>query len=468
MHRLWLALALLSLVSSCQCGGASAADGGAGGGGVGGGEGGGAGGTAADSGSPDSGLSDAGLDAGPGLDPALCPLGVADGCCPLLVHGGTDPDCKPLSCTTLVESAVIDLPDDPWSGWQGQVGLAWTGRELVLARTAQHASTQSPTSEVITEHFALDGGLLSSNHVPAPSALSTGATSLAYDPVSRTFAFAHTLPQAVEVLGLDGAGAVRWSTPGHVICNGIDGILQVDAAQGRFVVSGTNYTCAGSTGVPVAYGLDADGGRLFQWELSNDSASWHSSAACDEGCAHLLTQWFPSLSGVVHGNLLEPADGGPEGGFSMLVDASYGGIDHTALASNGTEFFSMLAVVTSASGDSNLRFQKFAGTQRVGQPVTLSGQRALPPSAIWTGDGWLIAASTFTLSTSYAFPTDNSDYDITMYHFDPSGALRSSWLFERHAYAPRLVWAGGRIAMGFTRAGLGAPETRHLVFFDCP
>jgi hypothetical protein len=499
MLRFVLGFGLLALVAGCQCGPASTLDGGEVGGGAGGGSADASSpdaatltvGGAPDAGNLDAGVLDAGpldagaldagpldagaldagaLDAGAPSDPALCPVGVADGCCPLLVHGGTDPDCKPLSCTSLVESAIIDLVDDPWATWQGQTALAWNGRDLVLARTVGHAATPNPIWEVVTEHRSLDGGLVSSNHVPTPGIATAGATSLGYDPQTHTYLFAHSVNQAIEVLALDEAGAIRWHAGAHVICNGEDAIVQVDASHGRFFVTGTNYTCAGSTGLPVAYGFDADAGTpLFDWHLSNDPASWHSSAACDLDCAHLLTQWFPSNPGIVRGNLLDlGASAGPDGGFSMQVNASYGGVDHTALTSNGTEFFSMLAVVGSANGSSQLRFQKFAGTQWVGSPVTLAAQRALPPSAIWTGDGWLIAASTFTLSTSYAFPTSHSDYDVTMYHFDAAGALRGTWVFEHHAYGPKLAWAGGRIAMTFTRAAPGTAETRHLVFFDCP
>jgi hypothetical protein len=265
------------------------------------------------------------------------------------------------------------------------------------------------------------------------------------------------------VLALDEAGAIRWHAGGHVICNGEDAIVQVDAARGRFIVTGNNVTCAGSTGVPVAYGFDADAGTpLFNWYVTTALDSFHSSAACDLDCAHLMTQ-FQGNQGLVRGNLLDlRGRAGPDGGFPMQVNASYGGIDHTALASNGTEFFSMIGEVGSAS------FQKFAGTQWVGSPVTVGIPRALPPSAIWTGDGWLIAAATFTLSTTQAFPSSHSDYDITMFHFDAAGALRRTWQFEHQAYGPKLAWAGGRIAMTFTRAAPGTAETRHLVFFDCP
>ena len=55
-----------------------------------------------------------------------------------------------------------------------------------------------------------------------------------------------------------------------------------------------------------------------------------------------------------------------------------------------------------------------------------------------------------------------------LYHFAPDGTLRESRTFEHSAYYPRLAWAGGRIAMTFTRVPASGNETRHLVFFDCP
>jgi hypothetical protein len=426
-----------------------------------------------DGGVSDSGLADARLPDAGSSDPALCPIGVADGCCPLLVHGGTDPDCPSLSCTQLSTSADIELVDDTWNEWKGATALAWTGRELVLVRADTVIDQNMQAPRIIFERRSLDGGLLESTTTVPSQRNTTGATSVAFDPRTHSFLFAYASVQYVALTSLDGHGNSQWEGQAHSICNGEDAILQVDAADGKFLVSGNNFTCAGSTGNPVVERWDADGGaRLGSWSLGDGTQSgnsWMSSAACDLGCQNLLTQWWRGYEGDLHARWLDPAHG-PDAGFTLGLNVSYGGTDATALASDGTVFFSMVPVITSGSGATQIRFQRFDGTQWLGSPVTLAGQRNLAPSAIWTGDGWLIAATTFSLSTSTAFPTSHADYSIQLYHFAPDGTLRESRLFESSAYLPRLAWAGGRIAMTFTRVppNGGGVETRHLIFFDCP
>src|SRR3569832_2101207 len=74
---------------------------------------------------PDAAAVDAAaVDAG-GLDPATCPVGAADGCCPIgIAFGGHDPDCPSLACNPLIVSPAAPIPLE--SDWQ-ESGLAGVG-----------------------------------------------------------------------------------------------------------------------------------------------------------------------------------------------------------------------------------------------------------------------------------------------------------------------------------------------------
>ncbi len=411
-----------------------------------------------------------------GLDPANCPIGPADNCCPLLVHGGTDPDCTSLACTNLQASSIITLEDPDGGTAYSMVALGWSGSELMLARTGLRPGATNTVSEVYLERRALDGGIIAKRRFDTPQRAGRGNGSIAFDPQTRNWLYAYSGLARVHLIALDEQGALQWSGGAHTLCDGIDAVIQVDAARGKFFVTGNSTACTGSMNDAVVEGFDATdgGGRLFQFSLgdgANPNQAGKNSAACDLGCRNIFTQWYGWEGGFMRARILDtatPWNATLDAGFSLGVNVMFGGADHTALAFNGTQWFSMVAIGLNANGSSSLRFQRHDGANWVGSPVTMAGQRALPPSAIWTGDGWLIAATTYVLGTSTAYPQSSYDYAIRLYHFAPDGTLRETRLWEDHAYGARLTWAGGRIAMTFVRAPLGNPETRHLVFFGCP
>lgn len=111
----------------------------------------------ADAGATDArGVADAGarvdastLDGGEGLDAATsdagprfdgCPVGAADGCCPLdVVHGGRDPDCPALDCALAPLGPDIQVAPAARAGSATAIGF--NGREVVLA----YVDTSAPT-----------------------------------------------------------------------------------------------------------------------------------------------------------------------------------------------------------------------------------------------------------------------------------------------------------------------------------
>jgi hypothetical protein len=404
------------------------------------------------------------------VDPALCPIGPADGCCPLLRYGGRDPDCPSLSCEHLVATDPILLEEQqPNESWRGATGLAWTGKELVLARSENLGGLQTG-QDLIVERRAPDGTLASGPHFVRRSqnfAYTAGHTSLAYDETSKTILFVDSTAQAFRATKASLDGAIEWERRAYTICNGIDGIANALVRDGTLMVAGEYYTCAGSTGQPALAQFAQDGTAQPIKMFGDSQYSWEAGIACGFECDKMFVSW--NGSSALRAQMFDLATqvatpatelGGPYQAY----------IDHQGVASDGTRFFHYSALGLDAAGNTQRRFRLYDPTAGwVDAGVTITGIRGLPPSVIWTGDGWMVAVASFLYSTSYAFPTDHSAYHVELYHFAPDGTLREQWQNEAMAgYHPQLAWAGGRIAMTWVRATGTSNEERYLRYFDCP
>ena len=87
----------------------------------------------------------------------------------------------------------------------------------------------------------------------------------------------------------------------------------------------------------------------------------------------------------------------------------------------------------------------------VGQQAQLGSPRAvLPPSVIWTGSGYLVAAMTFD---GPSLPIDPSRFTARLWSLTADGTLRELFDVDRMpALYPTLVWAGGRVALAWVLA----------------
>ncbi len=428
----------------------------------------------------DASTIDAAIDAP--INPAQCPIGPLDGCCPLLANGGSDPDCPSLSCDAFTVSQPIVLEELDDRNSEGAVGLAWTGDELVLARTRTAGTFQANDrrQEIVLERRNWDGALIAEHHIDDPFGhgglgMPAAAASLAYEPVSNRLLFAQSERGRVMIAGLGRTGTVHWTDGGHDHCNGIDATVKAMAGGGRMLVSGHHYTCSGSTGpyYPYLTLYQPDGTVKFDHSVSDtmNGNGLDVGAACDRDCNRVLSVYY-AREGRMRARTLEPATLSPTmtptaaGGW-LSGDVSFGGVDHTAVASNGSEWFAFYGVVLSSTGSTRLESPIWNGTAVIATGTPLGGQRALPPTAIWTGDGWLVAAATFSLSTTWAFPQDTTEYDVVLWHYAPDGTFREQKVLASEAYQPRLTWAGGRIAVTYIKV-LAGREERRLVYLDCP
>ena len=95
---------------------------------------------------------------------------------------------------------------------------------------------------------------------------------------------------------------------------------------------------------------------------------------------------------------------------------------------------------------------------------------------IWTGDGYLLAATTWVPAGDSSTPLSRQErFSIRMWHFDRDGALRETFDNDvgMPGLHPYLAWAGDRIAVSWvrpvdlTRWASDEPR-RFLRYYGCP
>jgi hypothetical protein len=431
-------------------------------------------------GGPDAGGGDA---AAP--DPATCPIGPLDGCCPLLKTGGSDPDCPSLACPTLRRGDPIlleDLVGGARGGeWKGATGIAWTGHELALARTDW--DMDGTTRSIVFERRGADGTQTfgpirvaeTASGVPGYPA----QAALAYEPTSGIFVYANSTQPGYDAVGLDASGTRLFNTDtAFQHCNwNAGGWVDVMPAGGQLLLLGSRYTCAGSTQTPRITEISTTGQRGRMLDLGDGDRplnSWYPSATCDLGCAHPSFVWQRSYEGTLRFRRLDATSFVPETGADLASGLFTTGYNGTAIASDGVRMFILHVTGGLSSNGTGLRFQLYQpGMGWIGSPY-VSSSTSVPNMLhmLWTGDGWLVAVTAFVpmFGENYA-PIGNPErYSVRLYHFAADGAFRESFdLDSSPSIHPYLAWAGGRIAITWVRPGVsGAEPRRYLRYLDCP
>lgn len=409
-------------------------------------------------------------------DPATCPVGVRDGCCPLLRHGGSDPDCPSLACGKLSQSAPVALDPPPIGAGRdgaGEVAMAWTGRELALAWTY---STAMSEYRLLFQRRG-PGGDLSAGPVDSalPGAASPaipGPTALAYSPAQRRFAFAHT-PTLLRyaAAGLDEGGAPQWGLGLGELCNAL--WVHVDAfdTPAGWVIGQQNLTCAGSTYQPRADLLDAAGKIVSTWMLGDGDRpqlTLNAVFAYEPANKRLLTVFSRNYEDTLGGRYLDLAPVRPQAGWTLRPGMAGYPYERIGLAFDGQRY----GVLTEERPAYSTFYQFFqiydpAMKSWVGERLRFAGPRAiLTPRVIWTGDGYLVAAMSFEGPNTPL--GELGKFTSTVYSFDKDGALRESFPVETGAAVyPNLAWAGGRVALSWVRVEGGA-TAHYLRYLSCP
>lgn len=435
---------------------------------------------------------DAGTDAGPETtNPADCPVGPADGCCPLLRYGGTDPDCDSLDCDALEASEVIELDDleggERSTAWKGGTGVAWTGEELALARTDWNADGDG--RDIVFELRAPNGNLVT-GPVRTPevttSSLSSrpaGEAALGYVVGTDRFVYANATSRSYDVVGIERDGSLAFATSTNLAwCNwNSGGWVDVLPTDDRALVVGNRYTCAGSTNTPVATEVLADGSAGLEREYGTGGRTrncWAVSAACDADCATPRFLYHCSFENQLQLRGFDPTtfDADPH----EVLDTGYHAHPRgTAVASDGERFFVVQTPGSLSTGDGSLIARPYRpGVGWEGEEYTQSNVIAEQMRIVWTGSGYLLAAVLWDRESGETSTPlgDRHRFHIQLWHFDPDGNLRETFDLDpgMPGLHPNLAWAGGRVAMTWVRPidHDGSWESdeprRYLRFFSCP
>lgn len=414
----------------------------------------------------------AAADAG-GLDPATCPVGALDGCCPIgIAFGGHDPDCPSLACNPLIVSpaAPIPLESDWQESGQAGVGMAWTGSELVLAWSSWRNTMTSRVSTIAYQRRDGSGALILAN--TADDALAgTGSghsqAELGFEPRSRTLLFTSQtgFSRYGELLAADGKPASQAVFFGAT-CNPITSRQQVYPAPGRFLVAQEEATCGGAAFRGPRVDLVGTDGKLQSTQRGDTSYSMGMAydprsgrVLFTSGASNVLVRFFT-----------------PPSSWSTPVSLGGGDTDETAAAFDGTNYaiahglyhFDGVGVATtpamqvwtipdppaSPSGSSDVTL--------VSQPRLLQ----VPPRILWTGDGWLVLSNVYP-ANGLGLPDSWSQFVTWVSSLAPDGTLRQTFrLDDKPTFLVNAIWAGGRIAVTWVTTD-GSRERHYLRWLTC-
>lgn len=418
----------------------------------------------------------------PPLDPASCPVGVSDGCCPLLRGGGSDPDCPKLDCAKLSQTAPVSL--DPAGlgsgrGGSGQVAMAWTGTELALAWTYL-TNDFTPVAKVLFERRNSAGDLIYGpvqREIPAGAAPATaGPTALAYEPTRKKYVFVHTATGLrYAVMGIDPTGSVTWGSSTGELCNAIWMGVDAYSTGAGWVIGQQNMTCAGSTYQPRIDQFDYDGMGQKTWWMGDGmhpTSTLNGAFAYNPASNQLLTIYSRWSEATLGARFLDLAKGTLLAGFTMRSGTPGYPFEHLGVVFDGKRYGVLFENRPSYSSF----YQSFQiydpAMGLVGSPLQFAGPRyILSPSMLWTGDGFLVAMMTFVGPDTPI--GDLNKFTSMVYSFSPDGQLRESFAVDSGpAVYPKLMWAGGRVALTWVRVpatpGGGADTEHFLRYLSCP
>ncbi len=426
-------------------------------------------------------------DAGP-LDPATCSVGPTDGCCPLAIeYGGSDPDCASAACTVSTKGAPIAL-HAPIDVWLGQVAMAWTGHDLVLASTREtyDVATTGNYTDLVVQRRDGTGATIGAD-VTRRIALNppgTASTELRVDGASGDllFAWQARLTQQYQVARLPPSGDPTWTAILGFGCNDDGGAVRIFPDNGELVVGMAQDACAG-TFRPWVRAYDATTGQ--------DSVSQAHLGMFDLGDGDR-----PDLLGGA-GLVFHPT--------TRKLDVFYGRHYEGDLRTRALDFGAQTkaassTAVLSAVGDHHDYdpFVAFDGSQYAiatqeddfGSPygsfvlrlytgtavtkttllATFPGAttRTAPPSIIWTGQGYVVAIP-------YAVKQPNGDVHrldraTRIVRLDASGTVLETFeLDAQPSILAKLALAGGRVAITWVRPSgpFGGTSQSFLRWLDC-
>jgi hypothetical protein len=408
-----------------------------------------------------------------GRDPAQCPVGVADGCCPSgQQYGGHDPDCPSLACATLAASDPIPLDPDWLPTGQGGVGMAWTGAELVMAWSSHRVASAQTIATIVSERRdgagAITSGPTTNDDGYTYGTVDHSQAELGFEPASHEILFVSDTAyhRYGELLDQQGRSA---SAP-LVLAEACIPILdraQIYPWNGSFLVAQNSDVCDHSA-QPQGAVVDVLGGDGARTASSYGDTAYQIGMAYDaaagrilftSGNAGLVTRWFdpPSTwSGTTTLHTFTTYD----------TAASYDG-SHYAISYGNYTYNPGLTT------DPQLEEWTFptngapTGTPTTGL-ISDPNIQQVPPRLVWTGDGWIELVTIYPSNHS-GLPDQWSSFTTWVVSVAPDGTVREKLPLDPSSpsYLVNAIWAGGRVAVTWVATD-GQHERHYLRWLGCP
>jgi hypothetical protein len=414
---------------------------------------------------------------GSGIDPAACAVGVADGCCPTgIAYGGSDPDCIDLGGCPISVSDPIAIDDD----WQpygiSGVGMAWTGRELVLAWAGVGGTWPNQVATIEYQRRDHDGALTFGPVSHVDAAATVGVThptpELGFEPTTHTILYASSKQYQRYVETLDALGApASAATNIGVDCNPIMARYQIYPWQGRFLVAQDNAPCSGSewhgaridtigtNGVRSAYSLGDQSSYMIgmTFDAANGRVVFSGgNQTLNERVFTAPSTWSaPALLQNVYTYDTGIAAGG--GGFLVVYGSYYLTSSHQITSD---PWWGRWTIGTNGS---------VAQTQAPATLTVGANRQTVAPRLVWTGSGWIELSSSF-LWEGQGLPNNWTSFATNGWSFGANGSLGGAFQLDpaHPTYLVNAIWAGDRVAVTYVTTDDGqSHERRYLRYLRC-
>jgi hypothetical protein len=401
-------------------------------------------------------------------DPATCPVGLADGCCPVgVMYGGMDPDCPSLACTTLHHGDPIPLDDLSQNTGTSGVGMAWTGRELALAWVTL---TGDRMNTIMFETRDATGALLGQQATIGAAAnglsVSLDGVELGFHPETHDYLLVGDDAMTRHGLRLAADGSVT-SDPSLLgaTCNGITERHRIYPSPGRFTVAQAHNGCSG--GDPKYPRVDLVGfdGKVIS-TAPNPGNGYDTGMAYDAVNDRVMFTYYNS-GFLATRSFTPPATWSAEKPLLMTdMDESEAAFDGTNLGIvYGRYYFDGVGVATDPKFIIMPPSQSLVGSTDI-SPGTMELQ--IPPRLLWTGDGWLAIVTVYP-SNGLGLPDSFKDFTSWVYSLAPDGTLRESFqLGGAGVFAVNATVADGKIAIAWLSTTDGFSTQHFLAWLDCP
>jgi len=433
------------------------------------------GGDGADGGPPDAGPPDAGPPSA-----LVCPVGDADGCCPVALRfGGSDPDCPPLDCANVTQTTPIVLDDEtmPSSRTPGTPALAVTDTDLMIVNTTLRDDDDDDVwvqRRDLTTGALLTGPTRHADVTPSGVGFAWGGAALAHAADGSSLYLAHANPSHSAIL-LDGSDTPANADRVGGSCNGFHQHFAAYDVGDRYLVAQVSENCASPVDVRlVVTALGRDGETITSHtEPSTDRLGL--GTALDLAGRRVLLLYADRIGGnaAMIGRLLDVDTFAAEDPVTLVAPRSSGSFDQVRAAYDGTRFGILYSIYRCCGGGFTTYFATWEPGSPISGTVTLipAGRRRFAHARmLWTGDSWAILMTTIESESTSLAPSARDNPEVWVYRLRPDGSVLESLQMDADqngALWPDLTMADGRLIASWVRDDTSGRDWHVLSFLDC-